>query len=223
MERLIEVVKLVANKYIDEVEIILDKNFLTLQYMYEFNGQRDVYKIMQVTENKDKINVLFLPEKLVKVVDIKGLEDIFDILSKQIIKKNYNKEEVDKIKEKYQKGTRIKLIKMYDLYAPKPGTMGIVENVDSAGQIHVKWENNSSLALIVGIDKFEIINNTNNEISKLKNEFKVGQIRPFVYNNIVHKGKILKIDNETAIYTIEDLEINKTFEVSIENVFLGDD
>ena len=91
MERLIEVVKLVANKYIDEVEVILDKNFLTLQYMYEFNGQRDVYKLMQVTENKDKINVLFLPEKLVKVVDIKGLEDIFDILSKQIIKKNFTK------------------------------------------------------------------------------------------------------------------------------------
>ncbi len=34
---------------------------------------------------------------------------------------------------------------------------GTVDFVDDAGQIHVNWNNGSSLALIVGADSFEVI------------------------------------------------------------------
>ena len=48
---------------------------------------------------------------------------------------------------------------MKDNYNPVPnGTLGVVDHVDDAGQIHVKWENGSSLALLYDEDDFEIIN-----------------------------------------------------------------
>lgn len=37
------------------------------------------------------------------------------------------------------------------------GLTGTVEFIDDAKQIHVRWENGSSLALIPKIDKFEIL------------------------------------------------------------------
>ena len=37
------------------------------------------------------------------------------------------------------------------------GLEGIIDYVDDAPQIHVNWENGSSLALIPEVDKFEII------------------------------------------------------------------
>ena len=47
---------------------------------------------------------------------------------------------------------------MDDPYHPVPtGTIGIVDHVDDAGTIHMKWENGSSLGLIEGQDQFEVI------------------------------------------------------------------
>lgn len=44
---------------------------------------------------------------------------------------------------------------MEDPYHPVPaGTEGNVEFVDDAGQIHMKWDNGRTLALIPGIDEF---------------------------------------------------------------------
>lgn len=37
-----------------------------------------------------------------------------------------------------------------------PGLKGKVDMVDDAGQIHVNWENGSSLALVPGVDSFHI-------------------------------------------------------------------
>lgn len=56
---------------------------------------------------------------------------------------------------------------MDDPYHPVPaGTIGIVDHVDDAGTIHMKWENGSSLGLIEGQDKFEVIK------PKIKNKSK---------------------------------------------------
>lgn len=61
-------------------------------------------------------------------------------------------------KEMYLKGTRIELIDMDDPYAPiESGTQGTVEFVDDMGQIHMKWDNGRTLALIPGEDSFKII------------------------------------------------------------------
>jgi hypothetical protein len=68
-----------------------------------------------------------------------------------------NHETVQRIKEQYPSGTRILLKSMEDPYSPvQPGTQGIVDFVDGAGQIHMKWDNGRTLALVPG-DKFSII------------------------------------------------------------------
>ena len=61
------------------------------------------------------------------------------------------------IKKMFRPGTKVRLIKMDDLQAPPAGTVGIVEFVDDADQIHVKWSTGSSLALIDKIDEFTIV------------------------------------------------------------------
>jgi hypothetical protein len=61
-------------------------------------------------------------------------------------------------KEMYPKGTRIELIDMDDPYASiESGTKGTVEFVDDIGQIHMKWDNGRTLALIPGEDSFKVI------------------------------------------------------------------
>lgn len=62
-------------------------------------------------------------------------------------------------KEKYKSylGKTVELISMDDSQAPPQGTRGKVVFVDDAGQVHVKWENGSSLALIPGVDKFKVV------------------------------------------------------------------
>lgn len=68
-----------------------------------------------------------------------------------------NQTEVDEIRKMYPSGTRIKLIYMNDLNSVPSGTKGTVDFVDDAGQIQMIWDNGRSLALIVGVDKFEKI------------------------------------------------------------------
>ena len=83
MEKLIEVIKKIANKYIDKVNLVIKKNSLTLEYFVYKNGKRYLYKAMQINEDKDKLKVIIFPEKIRKEVDIAGLEDIILILDKQ--------------------------------------------------------------------------------------------------------------------------------------------
>ena len=64
------------------------------------------------------------------------------------------KADVRAIKEKYPKGTKLRLIKMLDDHAPEPGTVATVGFVDDAGQIHA---DEFSLAIIPGVDEFEVI------------------------------------------------------------------
>ena len=61
---------------------------------------------------------------------------------------------VDFLRKMYPKGTRVELHDMDDPQAPPSGTKGTVMFVDDIGQIHVKWETGSSLALIPSVDSF---------------------------------------------------------------------
>lgn len=63
--------------------------------------------------------------------------------------------EIEIYKEDYPKGTRVRCVHMSDSIHPVPsGTLGTVEFVDDIGQIHVKWDNGSSLALVPYEDTF---------------------------------------------------------------------
>lgn len=68
-----------------------------------------------------------------------------------------SKEKLDFIKNKYPIGTRVKLDYMDDPYAVPSGTLGIIDYIDDEGQIGVSWDDGRTLALIYGVDKFEVI------------------------------------------------------------------
>ena len=61
---------------------------------------------------------------------------------------------VKEIRNKYPRGSRIQLDYMDDPRAIPPGTKGTVDHVDDAAQIHVKWDNGRTLAVIPGEDSF---------------------------------------------------------------------
>lgn len=72
-------------------------------------------------------------------------------------------------KEMYPPGTRVVLNHMEDPWSPVPaGTRGTVAAVDAIGQIHMKWDNGRSLALVPGADSFRKL--TAEEIAKEEQE-----------------------------------------------------
>ena len=68
-----------------------------------------------------------------------------------------NEKQVERIKNKYPIGTRIRLHHMADSNAVPTGTLGTVDFIDDEGQIHMAWDNGRTLALIESEDAFEII------------------------------------------------------------------
>ena len=56
-------------------------------------------------------------------------------------------------------GKRVKCISMKDDPNPiESGEEGVVQLVDGIGQLHIKWDNGGSLALIPNVDEYEILN-----------------------------------------------------------------
>lgn len=67
-----------------------------------------------------------------------------------------SKDELKRLKTLYNKGVRICLDYMYGEPYMYPGLKGTVEHVDDIGQIHVKWDNGSTLALNTECDEFHL-------------------------------------------------------------------
>ena len=65
--------------------------------------------------------------------------------------------QIQGIREKYPEGTLIRLGNMEGETRVPPGCRGRVRLVDDIGQIHMRWENGSCLALNVEVDDFEVI------------------------------------------------------------------
>lgn len=75
-----------------------------------------------------------------------------------------NDRQLQSLRERYPTGTRIRLNHMDDPFAPVPdGTVGEVQYVDDAGNIHMVWKNGRTLSLIEGVDDFTIITNDKEE------------------------------------------------------------
>lgn len=164
MQQLIEVVKLVSEKYKEKVNAIICEDILTLEYLYYINNEKDVYKTIEVKEKNGMLNVKVYPKKIVKDIKIEELEDIFEVLEKQISKNKPSIDEINNNKKKITEGTRIELIKMYDLNALPCGSKGIVKGIDDVGNIIMNWDNGSTIPLVIGTDNFKIISNKYNEV-----------------------------------------------------------
>ena len=68
--------------------------------------------------------------------------------------KSTTKAELEKLRKQYPAGTRLILRHMNDTQSPPFGTLGTVTSVDSVGQIHMAWDNGSTLALVPDLDSF---------------------------------------------------------------------
>ena len=90
------------------------------------------------------------------------------------------REEVERIKEQYPKGTPIRLYSMEGEQTVPPGSRGIVDHVDDIGQIHMKWENGSCLALNVEEDRFDIITKQD-EIAEIKQQEFIDKINEILW------------------------------------------
>lgn len=72
--------------------------------------------------------------------------------------------ELKDLRKTYPVGSMIKCILMRDDLHPVPyGTIGTVKCIDDAGQIHMNWENGSTLALVPQIDEFIKIKGEKND------------------------------------------------------------
>ena len=75
------------------------------------------------------------------------------------------------LRDMYPPGTRVECLCMNDPFAPVPsGTKGTVFHVDDMAQIHVNWDNGSSLALNRDI-QFPFIRTAKDIWTQLQTEF----------------------------------------------------
>lgn len=65
-----------------------------------------------------------------------------------------NKQQLVHLRAKYPAGTKIILHHMNDPYPVPSETVGEVQYVDDAGNIHTVWRNGRTLAVIEGVDDF---------------------------------------------------------------------
>ncbi|EGO2587013.1 DUF4314 domain-containing protein [Enterococcus faecalis] len=65
--------------------------------------------------------------------------------------------QIESVKKRYPKGSRVELIKREEVQAPPKGTRGTVKGVDDIGSILVQWDNGSTLNAIYGEDVVRII------------------------------------------------------------------
>ena len=103
---------------------------------------------------------------------------------------------VEKIREMYPEGTQIILQEMRGESQMPYGLKGTVKFVDDAGQIHMRWENGSSLALNIDEDTFEKVE-TSEKISVIL-------IEPDKYPKVIEIEDTLEAMQETVGGYIEE-------------------
>ena len=112
MKLLLEVIKMVVEKYIKNISLIVLEDMLVLEYYVYKDEERCLFK--DIEEFEGKLKVSFSSEKIERIVDLKELEDIIRIFDKQSKSKKLTQEQIKYIKNRYTKGTKVELIKMYD-------------------------------------------------------------------------------------------------------------
>ena len=69
-----------------------------------------------------------------------------------------NEHETATLRQKYPHGAMLRLIHIFDDPNPiEPETVGSVDYIDDAGNIHMIWRSGRTLSLIDGVDEFEVL------------------------------------------------------------------
>lgn len=68
-----------------------------------------------------------------------------------------SKERLVELRNEYSVGCRVELISMDDPQAPPKGARETVRGVDDIGNLLVRWDNGSSLNVVLGVDEVQKI------------------------------------------------------------------
>lgn len=71
--------------------------------------------------------------------------------------KGLSKGFLGRLRDAYPRGLRVVCDSMEDPRPVPSGTVGTVLCVDDIGQIHVSWDNGSTLALLPGTDRYHVV------------------------------------------------------------------
>lgn len=172
MKPIIEALLTLAEDYIDVFNTTINDNTLIFDYMRD----NKIYNTLEINEVQGNLVISFKNEKMSRTTDIEGLKDMLDMYKIQNNITKPTQEEIEKIKNTYKQGSKIYMIKMFDLFSPSPKTIGTVTGVDGAGHIMMNWENGSTLSLVLGVDQFKVLSvpRTEEEIQKIKDKYKIG-------------------------------------------------
>ena len=151
----IELFKKCENNH--DIDAVISKDSILIKIFRK--NTKEIYKKIKVEKQDNKFKILILPDKISKLVNMSELDEIITIIEKQSQIIKHTPDEIEEIKNKYKTGTKIKLIKQYDLQAVHTGSIGSVEFADDVGNIHMNWENGRTLALIPNLDEFIICKN----------------------------------------------------------------
>lgn len=103
---------------------------------------------------------------------------------------------VEKLREMYPEGTKIILQEMQGESQMPYGLKGTVTHVDDAGQIHMRWENRSTLALDVEVDTFQKV--------EPKEKISVIFVEPNKYPKMIEIENTLEAMQEIVVGYIEE-------------------
>lgn len=76
---------------------------------------------------------------------------------KPIRETKLTQEEIQRIKDRYKVGSKIKINKLSNRPLPKPGLLGNIEKVDNFGKIVVRYKTLGTITLTEGVDEFELL------------------------------------------------------------------
>lgn len=102
-----------------------------------------------------------------------------------------SRKEINNLRRKYYEGLRVKLIEMNDTQAPKVGTKGTVKGVDDIGSILIDWDDGSTLSVVYGVDRVEILPEVTkkvlNQILSIRNSGRTNMLDTYEVQKIAYE------------------------------------
>ena len=68
------------DKKYKNINLQIHKEKIILE-IYKNNKQKDLYKKLEIEKQQDKLKVVILPNKIIKITDIEGLEELIYIIN----------------------------------------------------------------------------------------------------------------------------------------------
>ena len=129
------------------------------------------------------------------------------------------REQIERLKERYPAGAVVRLGQMEGEHQMPSGMEGKVIGVDDIGQIHVEWENGSTLALNVEEDDFTVVPQKETLSEKKCREF-LGKINEIVKETDFYRLNVSCNGGDTAYAAKKLLAMHQAFETVYGNYML---